>query len=286
MNLWLIFFGAISYADAYISPEAISLSVTLGFQDPWENPRMVIKDRSHGSGEQAVAQEFCRNTEADVYSVTSDGSLVFDRSRCLIRFAKAVLVPEDTIAFSFARVLEESRVGYVVVAGYVAILFGRGRRSDDIDFIVEDVGESGFVELCRRAREAGFALMQGDIWSENSVKTLYRRYLAEGYSVRFMYRDIVLPNIELKLARTGAHRYALTHAIEVVVNDRSTIRVSPIELQIAYKLQLGSEKDVGDAVFLYTLFRDYIDSGELEKWCTELRVDCKVLEEAVDLPPP
>jgi len=26
---------------------------------------------------------------------------------------------------------------YVVVAGYVAILFGRARRSDDVDFIVE-----------------------------------------------------------------------------------------------------------------------------------------------------
>ena len=227
-----------------------------------------------------MAQEFYEDAEANLSNVTSDGSLVYDRSRRLIRFTKGVLVSEDTIALRFAVVLEESGVGYVVVAGYVAILFGRGRRSDDIDFIVEDVGESGFVELCKRAREAGFALMQGDIWSEDSVKALYRRYLAEGHGVRFMYRDMVLPNIEVKLARTSVHRYALTHAVKVVVNDRFTIRVSPIELQIAYKLYLGSEKDVGDAVFLYTLFRDYIDRGELEKWCTELRVDCEVLEEA------
>ena len=55
-----------------------------------------------------------------------------------------------------------------------------------------------------------------------------------------------------------------------------TIRVSPIELQIVYKLYLGSEKNVGDAVFLYTLFRDYIDRRELEKWCTVLRVDWTV----------
>ncbi|RUM46757.1 MAG: hypothetical protein DSY37_04500 [Hyperthermus sp.] len=213
-------------------------------------------------------------------NVTLDGSLVFDRSRRVIRLTKGRLLPEDTVAFKFARVLEEGGVSYVVVAGYTAILFGRGRRSDDIDFIIEEIDEDGFLELCRRAREAGFALMQGDIWSEDSVRRLYRSYLAEGYGVRFMYRDIVLPNIEVKLAGTSAHRYALANSVRVVVNDRFAIRVSPLELQIAYKLYLGSEKDVGDAVFLYTLFKDHIDRGELEEWCTRLRVNCRILGEA------
>lgn len=213
-------------------------------------------------------------------SITPDRSLVFDRDKRVILLTRERLLPEDVVAFRFAEVLEESRVNYVVVAGYAAILFGRGRRSDDIDFILEELDEEGFVGLCRRARDAGFTLMQGDIWSEDSVKRLYRDYLVEGYGVRFMYRDIVLPNVEVKLVKTDVQRYALAHSIRVVVNDRFIVKISPLELQIAYKLYLGSGKDVGDAVFLYTLFKDYIDREELEKWCTRLRVDCRMLEEA------
>ncbi len=234
-----------------------------------------------------MAQEFYEDRDGENSrrvvggsSVTPDKSLVFDRDRRVILLARKRFLPEDIVAFRFAKVLEESRVGYVVVAGYTAILFGRGRRSDDIDFVLEELDEERFVELCRRAREAGFTLMRGDIWSEDSVEKLYQNYLVEGYGVRFMYRDIVLPNVEVKLARTNIHKYALAHRIKVVVNDKFVVRISPLELQIAYKLYLGSGKDVGDAVFLYTLFKDYIDREELEKWCTMLRIDCRILEEA------
>ena len=233
-----------------------------------------------------MAQEFYEDKDEESRrvvggsSITPDSSLVFDRSRRVIRLTRRRLLPEDVVAFRFAEILEESGVGYVVVAGYTAILLGRGRRSDDLDFILERLDEDGFVRLCGRARRAGFTLMQGDIGVEESVRRVYREYLAVGYSVRFMYRGIVLPNVEVKLARTDAHRYALTHSLRVVVNNRFTIRVSPLELQIAYKLYLGSEKDIGDAVFLYTLFKDQIDHTELGKWCRSLGVDCGVLEEA------
>jgi len=206
-------------------------------------------------------------------------ALMFDRENRRIRLMKKTLLPEDDIAFRFVRVLDEVGVRYVVVAGYVAILFGRARRSDDVDFIVEQIDENRFVELCREARKHGFVLMQGDIGSEDSVRRVYRDYLAEGLSVRFMYGDIIVPNIEFKMVWSIVERYALEHSIivKVEVDGRYTIRVSPIELQIAHKLYLGSEKDVGDAVFLYTLFRDALDSTELERWCRELNVDCSVL---------
>ena len=94
---------------------------------------------------------------------------------------------------------------------------------------------------------------------------LYQSYLVEGYGVRFMYRGIVLPNVKVKLAGTSIHRYVLAHSIKVAVNDKFVVRILPLELQIACKLYLGSDKDVGDAVFLHTLFKDYIDCEELEK---------------------
>ena len=218
-----------------------------------------------------------RGRVVEVPETALDGALVFDRARRVIKLTRRRLLPEDAAAFTFARVLEESGVGYVVVAGYTAILLGRGRRSDDIDFIIEEINEDVFVELCRSARNAGFTLMQGDIKVDESIRRVYRDYLVKGYSARFMYKDLILPNVEVKLAKTSIQRYALAHSIRVVVNDRFSLRISPLELQIAYKLYLGSEKDIGDAVFLYTLFEDYIDHGELEEWCARLGADCGIL---------
>jgi hypothetical protein len=48
----------------------------------------------------------------------------------------------------FAETLNELSARYSVIAGYVAILFGGARRSDDIDFITypltEDTAVGGF----------------------------------------------------------------------------------------------------------------------------------------------
>ncbi len=209
--------------------------------------------------------------------VAIGNALVINRGSRVIHFSKPQLAPEDIVALSFARVLENAGIEYVVVAEYVAILFGRARRSDDVDFVLRDLGEEGFVELCSGAREAGFTLMQADIESEESVRRVYREYLAEGYSVRFMYRDIIVPSVEAKLAKTSVHRHALNNGFKVVMNNQQIVRISPLELQIAYKLHLGSDKDIGDAVFLYTLFREAISLEELYTWCKRLRADCNVL---------
>ncbi len=195
----------------------------------------------------------------------------------LIRLSKPRLAPEDEVALRFAQVIENLGISYVVVAGYVAILFGRGRRSDDVDFILEEISEDAFVELCRLAGKEGFSLMQGDVASVESLRRMYRDYLREGYGLRFMYKDIVIPNVEVKMASTAFHRHALTNHIKVVLNERYTLRVSPLELQIAYKLYLGSDKDVSDAVFMYTLFKEHLNPGELNRWCRELAVDCSIL---------
>lgn len=205
-------------------------------------------------------------------------SIVFDLQNRTIMLTKPTMVPEDVVAINFAKVLERMSVNYSIVAGYVAILFGRSRRSDDVDFVIQPLAEDDFVELCRVAREQGFELLQGDIHSEASIRRIYRDYLAQGYGVRFIYNGMILPNVEARLATTRFHRHAIENGIRVVINDEHVLRISSIELQIAYKIRLGSDKDVGDAVFLYTLFKEVLDLEELQRWCNELNVDCSVLE--------
>ena len=203
--------------------------------------------------------------------------MFFYRAGRTIVILKRETAPEDDVALKFSQVLEDLRIPYAVVAGYVAILFGRSRRSDYIDFIVKDLHEEDFVELCRRARKLGYNLMQGDISSLESIREIYNEYLAQGYGIRFMYGDLIVPNIEFKLASTSLHHYSIDNSIRVIVSNIYTTRVAPIELQIAYKLYLSSDKDLGDAIFLYSLLKEALDQGELDKWCRALRVDCNLL---------
>jgi len=137
------------------------------------------------------------------------------------------LNPEDEIALRFSRILEKLGIEYVVVAGYIAILFGRGCRTEDIDFIVMPLTEDMFVDLCREVSEEGFRLMQGDVRLESSVRSVYRDYLANGYSVRFMYGDVIFPNIEFKFSSTTIHKHALNNSYRVVINDEYTVKISP-----------------------------------------------------------
>ena len=51
------------------------------------------------------------------------------------------------------------------------------------------------------------------------------------------------------------------------------IYISPIELQIAYKLYLGTDKDLEDAFFLYELFKEKIDWRALNDYAGRLGVE-------------
>ncbi|MDD2473149.1 MULTISPECIES: hypothetical protein [unclassified Methanoculleus] len=42
--------------------------------------------------------------------------------------------------------------------------------------------------------------------------------------------------------------------------------ISPIELQIPYKLYPGSDKDIEDAVYLRVLFREMLDTDQLRSF--------------------
>ena len=49
--------------------------------------------------------------------------------------------------------------------------------------------------------------------------------------------------------------------------------ISPLELQISYKLFLGSEKDIEDATYLYNLTKEHLDGELLSEFNTKLKTD-------------
>jgi hypothetical protein len=125
-----------------------------------------------------------------------------------------------------------------------------------------------YIEL----KKTRFQHYSGRYLFRRLIKNSFRRYLQQGQRYRVYAR-----NTEFKLAIIKYPLYSINNSYEVVINDKHKLRIAPLELQIAYKLYLGSDKDIGDAVFLYTLFKQVLDYEELERWCRELNVDINLL---------
>jgi len=69
---------------------------------------------------------------------------------------------------------------------------------------------------------------------------------------------------------------ALLARIRVIINSDHVLFISPIEQQIAYKVYLGSEKDLEDAKHLFLLFKEFIKDDVLRRFVLRLGVADKM----------
>ncbi|MBN1455290.1 MAG: hypothetical protein JW945_03435 [Methanomicrobia archaeon] len=182
-----------------------------------------------------------------------------------IRFARE-FSELDRFVFEFVRVLNNQGIRYVVVSGYITILFGRTRTTEDIDLLSEKISFDEFNKLWLMLSENYECLNTTD------VTDAYSHYLLNATAVRFAKKEQFIPNIEFKFIKDEVDYYSLTEAIEVRVGD-NTLNISPLELQIAYKMFLGSEKDLEDAMFLFALFTEYLDLQTLMTFLTKFGVE-------------
>jgi hypothetical protein len=155
---------------------------------------------------------------------------------------------------------------YVIVSGYVAILFGRTRSTEDVDLLIPICDESTFLLLHDKFIELGYEFLN----AENG-HGLYA-ILASGSGIRFSEKDAFIPNIEIKFTRNESDAYSFKNRIPLIINDR-TFWIGPLEMQIAYKLWLGSGKDIEDAIYIREISRDFIDEVLLRDFCSSFGVN-------------
>lgn len=74
-----------------------------------------------------------------------------------------------------------------------------------------------------------------------------------------------------KFVKNDLDGYSLENRTYVKLADKS-LYLSPLELQIPYKLFLGSEKDIEDARFLFKLFKDNLNIVLLKMFLNKLKV--------------
>ena len=162
-------------------------------------------------------------------------------------------------------VLDAVGIEYSVVSGYVAVLFGRSRATEDIDVITERFDEGTADELAKRLREAGYwgSAMPLDDLHETLADNLPARIAEEGHRV---------PNVELKFASDESDCISLDNAISVRLGGE-TLRVGSLEFQIAYKLDMGAQKDYEDALYLHEVVGPSLNRTALEEYVTKLGVE-------------
>ena len=173
----------------------------------------------------------------------------------------------DRFALDFVGILERLGIRYVIISGYIAILFGRSRGTEDVDMFIERLGEERFGALWSELGAAGFECINAA-----GPKEGLHEYLEQKTALRFARIGTHTPNVELKHPSTAYNRYSLENRLAVRVNGE-LLWTSELELQIAFKLSLGSEKDLEDARHLYGLLKDRLDKALLERHIHALSVE-------------
>ena len=129
------------------------------------------------------------------------------------------------------------------MSGYVAILTGRSRATEDIDTIIEPLSSKGARDLASRLRDEGY-------WGATAPLEDLHEMLADGLRVRVAEDGRMTPNFELWFPKNEYDRRALEEPLVARI-DGHEVNVGPLEQQIAYKLFLGTEKDFEDSLHLY-----------------------------------
>lgn len=165
----------------------------------------------------------------------------------------------DKFTIEFITIFKK-QIDYVIVSGYVAILLGRARASEDVDVIIPRITFSDFKKLYRNLKENDFYCLNAE--DEEIVYS----YLEENLAIRFAKFDTIIPNIELKWIKNDFDKIALKKTIDVAIRDNH-ICISHLELQIAFKeVILKSPKDLEDAQHLRSVAKEYLDFSLIQEY--------------------
>ncbi|MHA1971694.1 MAG: hypothetical protein ACTSW1_01805 [Candidatus Hodarchaeales archaeon] len=173
----------------------------------------------------------------------------------------------DELVISFTNLLEG--IDYVLISGYIAILFGRNRASEDIDILIQNIEKEEFFDLWERITQ------QFECINTSNPRDALNEYLQNNSALRFFKDDNFIPNIEMKFVETQIDKWTLKNRMQINLNN-TELFISPIELQIAYKLYLDSEKDIEDAKFLYELFKEKLDQSMFQYFIRAFKQEKKV----------
>ncbi len=177
----------------------------------------------------------------------------------------------DKLVIDFVGLLNGAKIKYVIISGYVSILLGRSRTTEDIDVFIDKIGYDDFQRFFNLSSDSGYWSVDSD-----SLDDAFDR-LQNSLSIRLAKKGTVVPNFEVKFPKKKLDLISLNSPLEVIVNN-SHLLMSPLEIQIPFKIWLGSEKDIEDAVHIYELFKGKLDRNMMSTLSKELKVEAEMIK--------
>ncbi len=164
----------------------------------------------------------------------------------------------DKFALKFTKILEKY-VGYVIISGYISILLGRARATEDIDIFIRRISEEKFLGLYKELGAEGFWCINAE-----SVTEIFS-YLEDGLAIRFSLEGKPIPNFEIKFPKNQVDEETFQDFITVIL-PQGKLRISSLERQIAFKRYfLKSDKDIEDAQHIEEIFKEHLDYDKINK---------------------
>jgi len=171
----------------------------------------------------------------------------------------------DELAVGFSEILSRFDIDHVFVAGYVAILAGRSRSTEDIDVFIERCSAERIDDLVAELEREGY-------WGPAMPLSETYGNLSNETNIWVAPDGEMTPHLEVKFPSDEFDDASLANAVDAHVGGH-TVPIGPLELQIAYKLSLGGRTDLEDAAHLYTVFGETLSRDRLETWVERLDVE-------------
>ena len=108
----------------------------------------------------------------------------------------------DLFVIDFINILKKY-MDYVVVSGYVSILFGRSRGTEDIDLLINKIDMDTFLKFHNELIEKNYWFLN----AENPIELF--GMLEDGLAIRVAVKENVIPNKELKFVKSQLDRISL-----------------------------------------------------------------------------
>ena len=189
----------------------------------------------------------------------------FTYTRNTISIKDKVLTDLDEFVFDFLHVLDKYCT-YVIISGYLPIFFGRTRGTEDVDVFIDHIDEQTFIRFYNELVKENYYFLNPE--DEHGLYEM----LTENLGIRAAKKESIIPNIEMKFTKDDIDRFTMENRMEVHVADTNRFFIAPLEVEIPYKLYLGSEKDIEDAVYLWEIFQKYINKKLIHRFMKELYV--------------
>jgi len=163
----------------------------------------------------------------------------------------------DHFVIDFVKILEKYS-DYVIISGYVSILLGRTRATEDVDLFLKKIFIEEFEKLYTDLKDNNFWCLNG-----KGLEEIYS-YLKDGLAIRFARKDQIAPNMEIKFPKGLAEE---TFDDFVIVKLPSfNLKISSLERQIAFKRYfLKAPKDMEDALHIEEIFKEKLDYSKINK---------------------